>query len=63
MVRIELTSEQAEALRQVVESDISNLRMEIADTEDQAFREELKEREEFLKALLRQLGGQAAGAR
>jgi hypothetical protein len=52
---IERTAEQAETLRQVVESVLSDLRMEIVDTEDQKFRNQLKRREEILKGLLTQL--------
>jgi hypothetical protein len=57
MVRLELSDEDAKILRDVVESCLSDLRMEIADTDSMDFRESLKRREEFLKDLLRKLGG------
>ena len=56
MPTLNLSSEQAETLAQVLEDYISDLRMEIADTDSQEFRDDLKKRELFLKDLLRQLG-------
>lgn len=56
MVTIELTSREAEMLRFVLDSYLSDLRMEIADTDSMDFREALKEREVFLKKVLQQLG-------
>ncbi len=56
MITIELTSKEAEMLRFVLASYLSDLRMEIADTDSMDFREGLKEREAFLKKMLRQLG-------
>lgn len=56
MVRIELTDDEAQMLRQVLESYLSDLRMEIADTDSWQFREQLKEKELFLKRILRLLG-------
>ncbi len=56
MVQIELTSREAEMLRFVLDSYLSDLRMEIANTDSMDFREGLKEREVFLKKMLRQLG-------
>jgi LPS O-antigen subunit length determinant protein (WzzB/FepE family) len=53
---LNLSSEQAETLAQVLEDYISDLRMEIADTDSQEFRDDLKKKELFLKDLLRQLG-------
>lgn len=59
MIKIELTPEEAEMLRFVVETDISDLRMEIATTDSRDFRAGLKEREAFLKRLLQQLTSDA----
>jgi hypothetical protein len=59
MVRIELTSAEATSLTLVLEEYLSDLRMEIADTERMSFREELKQREAFLKALLGRLAADA----
>lgn len=55
MVTIELTQEEARMLREVLTSYLSDLRMEIADTDSKAFREALKEGEVFLKDLLHRL--------
>jgi hypothetical protein len=57
MVRLDLTSEEVEKLRFVLESYLSDLRMEIRDTDSRDFRTGLKEREAFLKKLLQQLDG------
>jgi hypothetical protein len=56
MVKIELTPREAEMLRFVLGSYLSDLRMEIADIDRMDFREALKEKEVFLKKILRQLG-------
>ncbi len=56
MVQIELTSEEAETLREILLFYLSELRMEIADTDSLDFREPLKKKEEFLKELLQRLG-------
>jgi hypothetical protein len=55
MVKIELTSEEAEVLVEVLTTCISNLRMEIADTDRKDFREEIKERKELLKKVVESL--------
>jgi hypothetical protein len=55
MTRLELTAEDVEQLRFILDSDLSDLRMEIADTEQHDFRERLKRREDFIKALLARL--------
>ena len=56
MPTLNLSSEQAETLAQVLEDYISDLRMEVANTDSQEFRDDLKKKELFLKDLLRQLG-------
>ena len=56
MPTLNLSSEQAEILAQVLEDYISDLRMEVANTDSQEFRDDLKKKEVFLKDLLRQLG-------
>jgi hypothetical protein len=55
MIRIDLTPAEATNLSLVLEEYVSDLRMEIADTEEMGFREELKQREAFLKTLLGRL--------
>jgi hypothetical protein len=53
---IDLDAREADILREICESALSDLRMEVAGTEDQDFRESLKRREEFLGSLLERLG-------
>jgi hypothetical protein len=55
MPRIELTPEDAATLHEVLESYLSDLRMEIAGTDSMDFRELLKAKERFLKGLLPRL--------
>ena len=55
MVQIVLTAEEAALLSEILTSYLSDLRMEIADTEAMDFRESLKQREVFLKRLLHTL--------
>ncbi|TMB51913.1 MAG: hypothetical protein E6J56_17990 [Deltaproteobacteria bacterium] len=55
MARVDLTPEEARMLRDVLESYLSDLRMEIAGTESMSFRENLKKTETFLKGLLPRL--------
>ncbi len=55
MVTIEITPEDARLLREVLESYLSDLRMEIAGTDSVSFRENLKKTEAFLKGLLTRL--------
>ena len=52
---IELTSQQAEELYMILDNYLSDLRMEIVDTESRQFRDALKARKEFLQQLLAQL--------
>ena len=56
MPTLNLSAEQAETLAQVLDDYISDLRMEVANTDSQDFRDDLKKKELFLKDLLRQLG-------
>jgi hypothetical protein len=53
----QLTMTQAEigTLREILSSFLSDLRMEIADTDSMSFREGLKRQEDLLKKLLDQL--------
>jgi hypothetical protein len=62
MLRLELSREEAAMLRQVLESYVSDLRMEISDTDRMEFREELKIRESFLKGLIARLEEQQPAA-
>jgi hypothetical protein len=50
-----LTQEEASTLREALSSYLSDLRMEIADTDSMEFRESLKQQKAVLQTLLRQL--------
>lgn len=56
MTTLNLNPEQAETLRETLESYLSDLRLEIADTEKLEFRENLKKKEAILNEILEQLG-------
>lgn len=56
MVQLELTVEEQEGLRKALESYLSDLRTEIADTEAHSMLEELKDEEKMLKQVLGRLG-------
>ncbi len=56
MRQLTLTEEEAGTLRRVLEQYVSDLRMEIADTDSMDFRDQLKREEAFLKKLIEQLG-------
>ena len=60
MAQITLTQEEAAALREMLGNYISDLRMEIADTDSMQFREDLKRQEVLLKKLLQQLDAELA---
>jgi hypothetical protein len=55
MPQIDFTPEESGMLREILESYLSDLRMEISHTDLMDFREGLKRREVFLKSLLRRL--------
>jgi hypothetical protein len=55
MKQLELDDEQAVMLREILESYLSDLRMEIADTDSMDFREGLKTRASFLRSVIGQL--------
>lgn len=55
MIRIDLNDEEREILRTVLESYHSDLRMEIADTDSQDFREMLKRRKAVVRKALEAL--------
>jgi LPS O-antigen subunit length determinant protein (WzzB/FepE family) len=56
MINIKLTNEEAEELKDVLVSYVSELHMEIAATDKFEFREKLKAKEKFLKDLISRLG-------
>ena len=55
MVRIELSTEEVQMLHEALSIYLSDLRMEIADTDSMDYRETLKKQETFLKGLLQSL--------
>jgi hypothetical protein len=60
VAQITMTQAEAAALREILSSYLSDLRMEIADTDSMQFREGLKRREALLKKLLEQLDAAVA---
>jgi hypothetical protein len=57
MTKIEVTPEEAEELRAILENYLSDLRMEIVDTDSTDYREMLKKRRDFMARLIGQLKG------
>ncbi len=55
MPRLELNDAEARNLSDILESYLSDLRMEIADTEKMEWRTAMKERELFIKDIISQL--------
>ncbi|MCR4321189.1 MAG: hypothetical protein NUV74_12750 [Candidatus Brocadiaceae bacterium] len=55
MIHLELTQEEKEMLIDILENDLSDLRMEIADTDSLDFREMLKKQKEVLMKVLETL--------
>ena len=60
MAQITLTQEEAAALRGALSSYVSDLRMEIADTDSWQWRQNLKREAMLLKKLLEQLDAELA---
>ncbi|MGA1796566.1 MAG: hypothetical protein ACMUIL_11980 [bacterium] len=52
MVLINFSSEELTMLKEILESYLSDLRMEIADTDSKDFRDVLKKREHFLTEMI-----------
>ena len=55
MFRIELTEEERTSLIEILEADLSNLSVEIANTDRMAFRDGLKHRREAMRSALEKL--------
>jgi hypothetical protein len=55
MAQLELTREEMTALLKVLQSDYSDLRMEIANTDRKEFRDHLKETKEVLNSVIAKL--------
>jgi hypothetical protein len=60
VAQITLPHEEAATLRGVLNSYVSDLRMEVANTDFKPFRENLKRQEAMLKKLLQQLDAELA---
>jgi len=60
-VRLDLTDDERRILLEILESDRSDLRMEIANTDSQDFREMLKVRKAAIKKVLAALDAVPAG--
>ncbi|MBO8154801.1 hypothetical protein [Thermovirga sp.] len=54
-MKLEMTDEELELLRELLSFTLSELRMEIADTDSASYREKLKERKALLAGLLEKL--------
>lgn len=52
MIHLDITKEEKDILIEVLEEYISDLRMEVADTDNMDFREKLKNQEKVLKGIL-----------
>jgi len=55
MATVDLSTEQVETLKETLTSYLSNLRLEVSATDNHDFRQNLKEKEELLKAILAKL--------
>jgi len=55
MPTLDLTSAQASLLKEILKTDLGDLRMEISDTDLKSFRDKLKEKEEVIKQLIERL--------
>jgi hypothetical protein len=55
MIQLMITEEEQKLLIELLENDISDLRMEIADTDRQEYRNMLKSRESLMKNLQQKL--------
>jgi hypothetical protein len=57
MVQLTLTDQDATTLKKALQTYLSDLRMEVADTDAQDFREGLKQEEAVITRLVDELGG------
>lgn len=55
-----LTDEEAELLREILDSVLRDLSYEIANTDNASYRSQLRSRRERIQAILQQVGGGAA---
>ncbi|MGK0289077.1 MAG: acetolactate synthase small subunit [bacterium] len=52
MIQIDLSTEETDVMKQVLEEYISDLRMEIADTDTSTFKRQLKKKKEVVLKIL-----------
>jgi len=57
MIRVELTDNQSSLLAEILERTLSDLRMEIADTDSPFYKDKLRERKEEIIAVIALLKG------
>lgn len=57
MIQLNLSTQEATELREVLESFTSDLRMEISSTDLKDFRDQLKQRESILNKIIQDLQG------
>ena len=55
MLQLALTEEEQQLLKDTLTNDLSNLRMEIRETDDRGFKDMLKHNEELMKGILAKL--------
>ncbi len=55
MPMLAITTAEGSLLKEILTADLSDLRMEIADTDLKTFRDKLKEKEEVIKHLIERL--------
>jgi hypothetical protein len=58
MITLELTYDEVEQLRFILDSYLTDLRGEIHETDNRDFRADLKKREQFIKSVLDKLGAE-----
>ena len=63
MPNLELTSDEALLLKEILHSHLGDLRMEIAGTDLQSFRDKLRNNEEAIKRIIDHLGKMDPAAR
>ncbi|MFP4165047.1 MAG: hypothetical protein ACLFQB_14150 [Chitinispirillaceae bacterium] len=61
MVTVEMTEKQVELLIETLQGSISEIRMEIADTDSPFYKDKLRERKDEFATLLDQLKTKSAG--
>ena len=61
MSAVELTAEELDLLRELLEADLSELRMEIVDTDNSQFKDGLKHRKRVMMDILEKLPKSESG--